>query len=44
MSERLALRMRADYFENIINKDIGFFDERRTGDLLSRLNTDIDVI
>jgi len=33
LSERIAFRIRNDYFNNIINKDIAFFDERRTGDL-----------
>jgi ABC-type multidrug transport system fused ATPase/permease subunit len=27
-------------FEEIIHKDVAFFDDRRTGDLISRLSTD----
>jgi len=33
MSERIALVLRSDYFTSVINKDIAFFDTRRTGDL-----------
>jgi len=44
MSERISRRLRFDFFDSIINKDVAFFDERRTGDLLSRMNSDIQVI
>lgn len=44
MSERIAKNLRGDFYQNIVNKDIAFFDERRTGDLLSRLNSDVQVI
>ena len=33
LSERIARNLRKDFYESIINKDIEFFDERRTGDL-----------
>lgn len=33
MSERISRNLRLDFFESTINKDIAFFDERRTGDL-----------
>ena len=33
MSERIARNLRSDFYESIINKDIAFYDERRTGDL-----------
>jgi len=33
MSERIAKNLRGDFYESIINKDIAFYDERRTGDL-----------
>ena len=33
LSERIAYVMRHDYFESVVNKDIAFFDTRRTGDL-----------
>lgn len=41
MSERIAKKLRMDYFDNVLNKDIAFFDEQRTGDLLSRMNSDV---
>ena len=44
MGERISRNLRKDYFESIIRKDISFFDERRTGDLVSRLNSDIQVV
>ena len=44
MSERIARNMRNDLFESVINKDVSFFDERRTGDLVSRLDSDIASI
>lgn len=33
MSESIAKNLRRDYFEAVMNKDVSFFDERRTGDL-----------
>ena len=33
LSERIARNLRRDFYESILNKDIAFFDERRTGDL-----------
>lgn len=33
MSERIAKNIRKDFYESTINKDVAFFDERRTGDL-----------
>jgi len=44
MSERIAQNLRNDYYVSLINKDIAFFDERKSGDLLSRLNSDIQII
>lgn len=44
MSERIARNLRKDFYESMVNKDIAFYDDRRTGDLLSRLNNDIQVI
>lgn len=44
MSERISRNLRLDFFESVINKDVAFFDERRTGDLMSRLNSDTQVI
>lgn len=33
MSERISRNLRHDFYESVINKDVAFFDERRTGDL-----------
>ena len=37
MSERISKNLRHDYFDAVMNKDISFFDERRTGDLRKSL-------
>jgi len=53
MSERISRNIRKDYYTSVINQDVAFFDERRTGDLrkyqfnlfvVSRLNSDIQII
>lgn len=44
LAEKIARNLRKDFFHSIINKDVAFFDERRTGDLLSRMNSDTQVI
>lgn len=36
--------MRVDYFKSCMEKDMSFFDTRRTGELLSRLNSDVMVV
>ena len=33
MSEQISKNLRHDFYDNVINKDIAFFDDRRTGDL-----------
>jgi len=33
MSERIARNLRDDFYESVLDKDISFFDERRTGEL-----------
>jgi ABC-type multidrug transport system fused ATPase/permease subunit len=44
MSERIAKSLRLDLYASIMNKDVEFFDSRKTGDLLSRLGSDIAVV
>lgn len=53
MSERISKNIRTDYYTSVINQDVAFFDDRRTGDLrkfqfnlfvVSRLNSDIQII
>ena len=38
--ERVVARLRIRLFTAIINQEIGLFDKRKTGELLSRLSTD----
>lgn len=44
MSQKIAQQIRYDFFFSIINKDIPFFDEVKTGDILSRMTSDTTVI
>jgi ATP-binding cassette, subfamily B (MDR/TAP), member 8 len=36
--------LRTEFFTTIIKKDVAFYDENKTGELLSRLNSDIEAI
>ena len=40
MGERISRNLRRDYFQNILNKDIEFFDKHRTGPL-GKLNSSL---
>jgi ATP-binding cassette subfamily B protein len=42
--ERIVARLREDCYRAILRQEIAFFDERRTGDLLSRLSADTSVL
>ena len=42
--ERVVARLRAKLFSQILEQEIGFFDENRTGDVLSRLSDDCSVL
>lgn len=33
LSETIAKNLKRDYYESIVNKDVAFFDTKRTGDL-----------
>ena len=44
MSERIAKNLRRQFYETMLRKDVAFYDENKTGDLVSRLNSDIQVI
>lgn len=44
VSERIANHLRFDLYHSLINKDVEFYDERKTGDLLSRIGADIAVV
>uniref|UniRef100_A0A453LTK4 ABC transmembrane type-1 domain-containing protein n=1 Tax=Aegilops tauschii subsp. strangulata TaxID=200361 RepID=A0A453LTK4_AEGTS len=43
-SERVVARLRHDLFSHLINQEIAFFDVTRTGELLSRLSEDTQII
>lgn len=43
-SEKIGLDIRERFFGSIIKKDIGFFDDRKVGDILSRLTSDTQIV
>ncbi|XP_043716017.1 ABC transporter B family member 25 isoform X1 [Telopea speciosissima] len=43
-SERVVARLRKDLFTHLINQEVAFFDITRTGELLSRLSEDTQII
>lgn len=42
--ERIVMRLRAQLYERIVSQEIAFFDQRRTGELTSRLLSDTAVL
>ena len=44
MSERISRNLSNDVFSSIVHKDVSFFDEKKIGEFLSRLSSDITVI
>jgi ATP-binding cassette subfamily B protein len=44
VGERVVARLRKDLFERLLAQEIAFFDERRTGDLTSRLSSDTALV
>ncbi len=44
LSERIGKRLRLDLFVEIMKKDVEFFDTRKTGDLISRLQSDTQKV
>ncbi|GMH35182.1 hypothetical protein BSKO_03050 [Bryopsis sp. KO-2023] len=38
---RMSMRIRTKFFYHLLQQELGFFDTSRTGDLMSRLQTDI---
>ncbi|KAH6797265.1 transporter associated with antigen processing protein 2 [Perilla frutescens var. hirtella] len=43
-SERVVARVRKDLFSHLVHQEIAFFDVTRTGELLSRLSEDTQII
>ena len=44
LGDRLLMRLRGALYARLLQQEIAFFDQRATGDLLSRLTTDITLI
>jgi len=44
MGEKIAKEIRYDLFYFTINKDVSFFDENKTGAILSRISADTSII
>lgn len=42
--EKIGQSIRSRFFESIIRKDVGFFDDRKEGDILSRLTSDTMIV
>lgn len=42
--ERTVKRIRSRLFDALLEQEIGFFDEQKTGDLMSRINSDSTVL
>ena len=42
--ERTVKRIRAKLFDCLLDQEIGFFDSQKTGDLMSRINSDATVL
>lgn len=40
MSEKIARSLRYDFLYFLLNKDVGFYDDNKSGELLSRLSGD----
>ena len=43
-AERLSAGIRRDLFKAILQQDIGYFDQQKTGDLMNRLSTDTTTL
>lgn len=44
MSERISKNLSNDVFGSLVHKDVSFFDEKKIGEFLSRLSSDITII
>ena len=42
--ERIVTRLQERLFQQVLSQEIGFFDQRRTGELLNRLTSDATVL
>lgn len=44
ISKKVVKRMRKDVFDKLLKLQVGYFDTRQTGDIISRITYDIDTI
>lgn len=44
LSQRIVKKMRSDVFSKLMELPVGYFDQHLSGDIISRLSYDIDVI
>ena len=44
VSKRIARRMRQDVFDKLMRLPVGYFDRNQSGDIISRVSYDVDVI
>lgn len=44
ISKQIAQKMRKDVFEKLLRLPVGFFDRNASGDIISRVSYDIDVV
>ena len=43
-SERIGRSLRATFYKTILKKDVAFYDNFRTGEMLSRLGSDTQAV
>merc|ERR1712174_25440 len=44
LGERLVARLRVRLYESVLTQEIGFFDEHKTGEIVSRLGSDTQLL
>lgn len=44
IAERVSISMKTSLFRSLINNDVSFYDNKKTGELLSRLGSDIATV
>jgi ATP-binding cassette, subfamily B, bacterial len=44
ISERIAKNLSKDVFNSLVHKDVSFFDDKKIGEFLSRLTSDITIV
>lgn len=41
LGEKISYKMKMDLFTSVLNQDVAFFDQQRTGEIINRLTSDI---